>query len=130
MSIGFSGSDVVLCVRFAHKLWKEAKDAPNDFQNIVTEVANFKLVLDEVQESIAERELDQRKRTELAELINGCTGVLNDLQSLLDKYKSLATQSKRTWDRLRFGKEPIETIRSRLISHTTLLMTFRSGLYG
>lgn len=130
MSFGFSASDVVLCVRFAHKLWKEAKDAPNDFQNVTTEVANFKLVLDEVQESIAERELDQRKRTELAELINGCTGVLNDLQSLLDKYKSLATQSKRTWDRFRFGKEPIEMIRSRLVSHTTLLMTFHSGLCG
>ena len=130
MSIGFGASDVVLCVRFAHKLWKEAKDAANDFQNIATEVANFKLVLDEVQESISEHELGRRKRTQLAKLINDCNGVLKDLQGLLEKYKSLATQSKRTWDRLRWGKEPIEETRSRLVSHTTLLTNFRTGLYG
>ena len=94
------------------------------------EVANFKLVLDEVQDSISERELDQPKRIDLAGLIDGCNGVLDDLQSLLNKFKSLATQSWRTWDRHRWGQEPINTIRTRLISHTNLLNTFCSGLNG
>lgn len=130
MSFGFSASDLVFCVRLAHHLWRDAKDAPNDFQNVSMEVASFKLVLEEVQESISGRVLDHSKRAALAELIKGCNGVLIDLRNLLDKYKSLATQSKRTWDRLRWGKEPIEAIRARLVSHTSLLTSFRSGLLG
>ena len=130
MSIGFSASDIVLCVRLAHNLWKDAMDAPNDFRNVSMEVGSFKLVLEQVQESISGRHLDHSKRASLAELLKGCNEVLIDLQRLLDKYKSLATQSKRTWDRLRWGKEPIEGIRNRLVSHTSLLTSFRSGLLG
>ena len=129
MSLGFSASDIVLCVRLAHKVWREARDAANDFRNIATEVASFQLVLEEVQESILERQIDQSKEKELGELLHGCHNVLIDLQQLLARYRSLGTQSKRAWDRIRFGQAPIERIRSRLISNTSLLTSFRSGLH-
>lgn len=130
MIFGVGAGDIILCASLAHRVWKESRDAPNDFQNVSTEVASFKLVLDEVRHSIAEREIGHSKQAELAELVAGCSQVLVDLQELLGKYKSLATQSKRTWDRLRWGKEHIERIRSRLVSHTSLLTSFQSGLCG
>lgn len=130
MSFGFSTGDIVLCVRLAHKVWREARDAANDFRNISTEVASFKLVLEEVQVSISERQIDQIKEKELGQLLHGCHSVLTDLQQLLGRYRSLGTQSRRSWDRIRFGQAPVEKLRSRLISHTSLLTSFRSGLHG
>ena len=62
MSFGFSTGDIVLCVHLAHKVWREARDAANDFRNVSTEVASFKLVLEEVQVSISERQIDEVKK--------------------------------------------------------------------
>ena len=50
--------------------------------------------------------------------------MLSDLQALVDKYESLGTQSKRTWDRMKWGAEDIVEIRSRLISNTTMLTAY------
>ena len=130
MSFGLSISDVALCVGFAHKLWQQARDAPGDFQAVAAEVANLELVLKEVQDAIHDHVLGQSKQGELTQLLKGCRGVLVDLEVLLNKYHGLGAQSRRTWDRLRWGKEPIEKIRLRLISHVSLLSSFCSGLFG
>ena len=51
----------------------------------------------------------------------GCEKVLVDLQNLVEKYESLGTQSKRTWDRMRWGNEDVAEIRARLTSNVSLL---------
>lgn len=130
MSFGFSVSDLVLAVQIAHNLWQEAQDAPGAFRAVSAEVASLKLVLQDVQETVTSRDIELAKQAELGQLVDGCNGVLTELQTLLHKYKSLGTQSKRTWDRLRWGKEPIEKIRLRLVSHVSLLTSFRAGLLG
>lgn len=130
MSFDFSVSDHVLAVQFAHSLWQEAQDAPGAFRAVSAEVASPKLVLQDVQETVTGRVVDQAKQAELGQLVYGCNDVLIELQTLLYKYKSLGTQSKRTWDRLRWGRVPIEEIRLRLVSHVSLLTSFRTGLLG
>ena len=130
MSFGFSVSDLVLVVQFAHNLWQEAQDAPGTFRAVSAEVASLKIVLQEVQETVTGRDIEQAKRAELGQLIDGCNSILVELQTLLYKYKSLGTHSKRTWDRLRWGKQPIKEIRLRLVSHVSLLTSFRTGLLG
>jgi hypothetical protein len=130
MSFGFSVSDLVLSVQLAHNLWQEARDAPGDFRAVSAEVASLKLVFQEVQETAIGRDIEQSKQAELEQLMNGCNSVLLELQTLLHKYKRLGTQSRRTWDRLRWGKEPVEKIRLRLVSRVSLLTSFRAGLLG
>ena len=56
----------------------------------------------------------------------GCKKVLIDLQNLVEKYESLGTQSKRTWDRMRWGNEDVAAIRARLTSNISLLTAFIS----
>ena len=56
----------------------------------------------------------------------GCEKVLIDLQNLVQKYESLGTQSKRTWDRMRWGNEDVAEIRARLTSNISLLTAFIS----
>ncbi|KAK4691981.1 hypothetical protein P7C71_g5133, partial [Lecanoromycetidae sp. Uapishka_2] len=130
MSFGASASDLIVCIQLAHKIWRGCRDAPDDFRIVSTEVAGLQLVLKEVQETVNDRELGQSKKDDLKMLLEGCSSVLDELKKLLQRYKSLGTQSKRTWDRLRWGKEQIESIRQRIIANTSLLTSFNVGLVG
>ena len=56
----------------------------------------------------------------------GCEKVLVDLQNLVEKYGSLGSQSKRTWDRMRWCNEDVAEIRARLTSNVSLLTAFIS----
>lgn len=56
----------------------------------------------------------------------GCKKVLIDLQNLVEKYESLGAQSKRTWDRMRWGNEDVAEIRARLTSNISILTAFIS----
>lgn len=102
------------------------KAAPASFDNISMEVISLHAVLKECEETVFDRPLQPTRAERLSVIKDGCDKVLVDLQSLVDKYESLGTQSKRTWDRMKWGNEDIADIRARLISSTTMLNTFIS----
>ena len=79
------------------------------------------IVLKEVEEEVLARPLAPIKQERLEAIGEGCYLVLNDLDNLIKRYQSLATQSKRTWDRMRYGMEDITELRARLTSNTGLL---------
>ena len=130
MSFGYSVGDFVLCAQLSQRVWRECRDAPEDFRAVSSEVASLQLVLKEVRDLVQGQEIDLTKRQELKQLIDACTGVLHELEQLLMKYKSLGTQSKRTWDRLRWSKDHVESIRLRVVSNASLLTSFNVGLLG
>ena len=96
------------------------------FGNISLEVLSLHAVLKECEETLFDRPLQPTRAERLIVIKDGCDKVLVDLQSLVDKYESLGTQSKRTWDRMKWGNEDIGEIRGRLISNTTMLNAFIS----
>lgn len=54
--------------------------------------------------------------------------VLLQLQRLVTRYKSLGTNQKRTWDRIKFGTEGIHDIREKLTFHTSAIQLFLNTL--
>ncbi len=126
MSFGGSASDIFFCVQLARKVWKGCREAPDDFRAVSTEVASLHLVLNEARETA--NDLSESKREDLRRLINGCKSVLQELEALLERYKSLGTQSRRPWDRLRWGNGQVKDIRQRLISSTASLTSFNTSL--
>jgi hypothetical protein len=68
------------------------------------------------------------KKKELGLLVNNCMSVLQQLNKLLVKYKSLGTGTKRAWDRLRWGSENVQEIRDKLMVHTASLTLFLTTL--
>ena len=78
-------------------------------------------VLKEAEETLFARPLSPERQTRIKCVADGCESVLNDLQGLVTKYESLGTQSKRTWDRMKYGHEDITEIRARLTSNITML---------
>ena len=83
-------------------------------------------VLKEGEESLFIHPLPPTRAERLKPIKEGCEKVLVDLQSLVDKYESLGTQSKRTCDRMRWGNEDVAEIRARLTSNISLLTAFIS----
>jgi hypothetical protein len=124
MSFGYSVGDFVTLGQLAWKVYKSCKDAPESFSNISQEVLSLHTVLKEAEEILSEQSLSASKQVSLKTVSDGCYRVLQDLQCLLARHESLGVKSKRTWDRLRWGSQDIEALRSRLISNTVLLVAF------
>jgi len=124
MSFGYSLGDIIALGQLAWNVYKSCRDAPESFNNIATEVLSLQAVLKEVEETLSNYPLSQSKKANLATILNGCRSVLEDLQALVDKYESLGTQSKRTFDRMGWGTNDIAELRARLVSNVAMLNTF------
>ena len=81
-------------------------------------------MLKEGEEILFTRPLPTARVERLYTVKEGCEKVLIDLQNLVEKYESLGTQSKRTWDRMRWCNEDVAEIRARLTSNISLLTAF------
>lgn len=124
MSFGFSVSDCAVLGKLAWKIYKACKDAAEGFKNISHEVLSLHAVLKELDETYSDVTLSATQQSRLETVGHGCRAVLEDLEGILDRYNSLGSKTKRTWDRLAWGSESIPDLRSRLISNTVLLTTF------
>ena len=121
MSFGYSLGDFIAIGTLAWNLYKSCKGAPESFGDISSEVLSLHAVLKEAEETIFAQPLSPTKQERLKVVGDGCYHVLKDLDKLVQKYQSLGTQSKRTWDRMRWGTEDIAELRARLTSNTGLL---------
>ena len=129
INAGVSGLGGLLSVSaLAWKTYKACKESSDEFKAISTEVSSLHIVLKEIEENLQQSKLRPDGGAEILRLGRGCSDVLRDLEALLSKYKSLSTQSQRTWDRMRFGWEDINALRVRLVSNITLLTAFNTSL--
>ena len=126
MSFGYSIGDLITTGQFAWSLYKSCSGAPESFKNISNEVLSLHAVLKQLEEAIPLKSLSVSEQCRLSALTKGCNGVLEDLQKLVSKYDRLGTKSRRTWDRLKYGQEDIQELRSRLTSNILLINTFWS----
>lgn len=124
MSFGFGVGDFLAVGKLAWAVYKSCRDAPDSFKNISIEVLSLHAVLKEVEETLSEQAISASKQHSLATVTTGCRCVLEDLQTLVTKYENMGSQSKRTWDRLKWGSNDIAELRARLISNTVLLAAF------
>ena len=103
--------------------------APEVFGNISRELESLHCVLGEAADSQLSHPLPPRREARLKTILDGCVSVLADLQYIVQKYQSLGTDDKSSWDRLRLGGEDIAEIRSRLVLNIMLLTAFRRFVF-
>ena len=120
----FGAGDIVAVGTLAWNVYKSCKDAPGSFNDISNEVLSLHAVLKEADETILKTPLPPQSQARLKTICDGCQSVLSDLQALVDKYENLGTQSKWTWDRMKWGTENVVEIRSRLVSNATFLTAY------
>ena len=119
VGFGYGVGDFIALGTLTWNVYKSCKGAPNAFGDISSEVLSLQAVLKEAEETIFAQPLTPEKQERLKVVGDGCHGVLTE--KLCKKYQSLGTQSKRTWDRMRWGSEDIAELRARLTSNTVLL---------
>ena len=124
MSFGFSIGDFLTVGNLAWKVYKSCKEAPDSFGTISQEVLALHALLKEVEEAYSQQALTRDQRERLAAIRDNCQIVLEDFQRLVEKYESLGSQSKRTWDRMGWGFEQVAQLRARLTSSITILTAF------
>lgn len=93
------------------------------------------IVLEDVAQTMSERELSEKQRSDLQSLMQGCRDVLKDLDTILDKYKDLGTssqnlkvRSQRAWNKIRWDQDQITELRRHIVSNTAILDAFNASL--
>ena len=122
--MSFGVGDLGTVANLAWSVYKCCKGAPESFKHITMEVMALHAVLQETHECLSPCPRPSSKQASFGAIIQGCEEVLTDLQTLLNKYKSLGTQSKRTWDRMGWGTNDIGELRARLTSTIGLLNAY------
>ena len=130
MSFGYSVGDFLAVGQLCWKIYKKCKDSPENYAELASEVGALHNVVKETEELLSQQALTSRQENKLLTCRQGCESVLKDLDGLLDKYESLGTSSRRTFDRMGFGMRDINSIRLRLISNTSLLDAFNNLCVG
>lgn len=128
MSYGFSISDFITVPQFAWNVYKACRDSSSDFKGLSNEVKTLHTVLSNSTNITNRGALSVENDEALSVLRKNCYDALTDIQTQLDKYKSLGTRKKRLRDRLRWAAESVGDVRMRLISNTTELAAFNSSL--
>ena len=102
---------------------------------IIYRAASLKTVLEDLAEQMSSGQLSLQQITQLSNLVEGCRKVLEDLDSAVKKYGSLDTnasglgpKTEKVWKKLKWDPRDVDALRLRLISNTTILDTFSSGI--
>ena len=133
MSFGYGVGDVMAVSRLALKVIIAYKDAPDDYRNISDEVESLHIIIEKAAQHFESTTLSDNSRQKGQKVLKGCENVLEDLDTFIEKYNSLASASTSTGQVLQkiklgagqvLGTEDIATLRVRLISNTTMLNGF------
>ena len=125
MSFGYGVGDFIAISALAAKVYTAYKDAPSDYKNIAEEVKSLQGIINKAAQHFTSTTLSNNDLRTGQEALKGCQSVLDDLNSLIEEYKSLASTHKRLiFKRVKLGTEDIATLRARLTSNATLLSSF------
>ena len=125
MSFGWGVGDIITISELAVKVYTAYKDAPDNYRNISEEVVGLRVLIDEAEQHFESTAISGDDRQNGEKTLKSCRSVLEDLNSLIEKYKSLAsTNNSLAFKRVKLGSEDIATLRARLTSNATLLSNF------
>ena len=127
MSFEWGVGNFIAILGLAMKVLAAYKDTPNDYRHISIseEVLSLQVLLGKVAHHFKTTPIGSDDRLNGQKILKGCQGVLEDLNSLIEKYKKLALINKRlVFTTVNLGKENLVTLQERLISHVVSLKGF------
>lgn len=125
MNFGWSVGDIITISELAITVYTAYKDAPDNYRHISEEVVALQVLIEGAKQHFQSITIDSNDRQNGEKVLRSCQSVLWDLNSLIEKYKSLASTDQRLiFKRVKLGSEDIATLRARLTSNATLLSSF------
>ena len=127
MSFEWGVGNFIAISGLAMKVLAAYKDAYHDYRHISIseEVLSLQVLVGKVAHHFKTTPISSDDRLNGQKILKGCQGVLEDLNSLIEKYKRLAVINKRlVLATVSLGKENLVTLQERLISNVVLLKGF------
>ena len=140
MSFGWSAGDIFTCTKLAwdlyHNCYLVARAAPDEFRQLVNELASLQGVLralrDDVNSDISFLEkLGEARKQTLSRCIAGCYDTLQKLQELVIKYRQLGIDDGlQFWRKIRWvtQQKDVSRLRSKIMVHTCNLSLCMSSI--
>ncbi len=125
-SFGFSPSDIGNVVALAWSVYNAYTRSLGDFGVLSGEVLSLHAILLQAEEAFRKIPLSAQENERLKVLTDGSDALLKKLNAFLKEYESLATSSRRTWDRLRWRSADVDELRTRITVQVTYLNTFHT----
>ena len=124
--LGWALSDIMAISSLAIKVYTAYRDAPGDYRNIADEVNSLRIIIDQVAQHFNSTPPSDKVWKEGQDVLKGCQNILEELDSLILRYNTLASPgtSHNILQRIKLSAEDIATLRARLTSNTTLLSIF------
>ena len=117
--------DIIIILGLAIKVQTAYKDAPDNYRHISEEVEELQILVDKFIKHFKSTTISSDNCHDGQKLLEGCLSVLEDLNSLLEKYKRRASTNKSiTFIGVKVGEDNIVTLQGRLIFNTGLLYGF------
>ena len=130
MSFGFSISDIALLAQLTTRTYDGWKKACGDYASITCDLVVLQTLLRRMEtEAKAPNSLFTRNADDVRgwkSLSKGCRNVVMELEAILDKYRSLSTNRRRNWDRIRLGNKNLDSLGQELVKRTASLAAFAS----
>ena len=135
MSFGYGVGDIITVSSLAWKVVQNTRQGPAQYDELTREVTSLHFVLKRLQaettnpESWLHRIQDSQKQ-DLDSIVNGCSHVLQNLDTILEKYSTLSEEKRsvtKLWQQFRFGvgeMQDLGQIRMQVTSHSSSLALF------
>ena len=122
---GWGVGDIIAISQLARNVYAAYKDAPSNYRYICEEVMSLHVTVKKAEQHYKSPTLSDNNRQQGQVVLKGCQSVLEDLNSFIEKYKSLASADKKlVFKKVKLGTEDIATLRARLTSNMVSLNGF------
>ena len=118
----WGAGDIIAISKLAVAVYTGYKD---DYKNISDEVQSLQILIDKAAWHFKSASLDKDSQQEGQKALAGCRNVLEDLNSLIEKYSnSGSSKPSQALKRIKLGTGDIANLKARLISNTAILNSF------
>ena len=121
---GYGAGDIIAVSQLVSTVYAAYKNAPKDYRDICGEVKLLKMKINKAIPHIQGTALSDDDRQEGQEVLTSCRSVLEDLNSLIEKYSLASAKSGQIVKKVQFGTEDIAALRGRLSLNIGLLDSF------
>ena len=117
--------DIIVISGLAIKVQTAYKVAPDNYRHISDEVGALRILVNKVAQYFKSTTISSDCCYDGQKVLKGCLRVLEDLNSLFEKYKSrVSTNTRIALEGVKCGEENILSLQERLIFHIGLLRGF------
>lgn len=132
MSFGFSVSDVILLIELTSRAVDSWNSACGRYAKVTADLTDLENLLKQIEREaeapdslLVQNAIDAKG---WKHLFKSCRTTVTRLEDIINKYKSLGTDRRKNWDRIRMGNENLESLNIELIKRITSLSAFVSVL--